>query len=159
MLCGDLNVLKAETLLCWQRSVESQLWSSQWSHTVVRAELLRKQNAKELIPLNCNAGEDSWKSLGQQGDQTNLEGDQSWIFTRRTNAEAEALVFWSSDVNRRLIGKVPDAGKDQGQKEKRASEGEIGGWHHQCSDCELGQTLGDGEGQGGLVCCPPWGCK
>ena len=24
---------------------------------------------------------------------------------------------------------------------------------------ELGQTLGDGEGQGGLLCCSPWGCK
>ena len=31
--------------------------------------------------------------------------------------DAEAPVFWSSDVHRRLIGNVPDAGKDQGQKE------------------------------------------
>ena len=29
----------------------------------------------------------------------NLKGDQSWIFTERTDAEAEAPVFWSSDVN------------------------------------------------------------
>ena len=65
----------------------------------------------------------------------------------------------SFDVNRRLIGKVPDAGKDQEQKEKRASEDEIAGWHHQCSEREFGQTPGDGEGQGGLVCCTPWGCK
>ena len=42
----------------------------------------------------------------------NLKEDESWIFTRRTDTEAEALVFWSSDVNRQLIGKVPDAGKD-----------------------------------------------
>ena len=42
----------------------------------------------------------------------NLKGDQPRIFTGRTDAEAEAPVFWSSDVNRRLIGKVPDAGKD-----------------------------------------------
>ena len=41
----------------------------------------------------------------------NLQGDQPRIFTGRTDAEAEAPVFWSSDVNRRLIGKVPDAGK------------------------------------------------
>ena len=40
----------------------------------------------------------------------NLKGDQHLIFTGRT--EAEAPVFWSSDVNRHLIGKVPDAGKD-----------------------------------------------
>ena len=35
----------------------------------------------------------------------------------------------------------------------------MAGWHHQCSECELGQTLGDGEGQGGLVCCSTWGHK
>ena len=33
------------------------------------------------------------------------------------------------------------------------------GWHHQFNGHELGQTLGGGEGQGGLVCCSPWGCK
>ena len=33
-------------------------------------------------------------------------------------------------MNRRLIGKVPDAGKDHGEKEKRVSEDEIAGWHH-----------------------------
>ena len=33
------------------------------------------------------------------------------------------------------------------------------GWHHQCNGHELGQTLGDDEGQGGLVCCTPWGHK
>ena len=49
----------------------------------------------------------------------NLKGDQPWIFTGRTDAEAEAPVFQSSDVNRWLFGKVPDAGKYQGQKEKR----------------------------------------
>ena len=30
-------------------------------------------------------------------------------------------------------------------------------WHHWCSGHELGQTLGDGAGQGGLVCYSPWG--
>ena len=28
-----------------------------------------------------------------------------------------------------------------------------------CNEHELGQILGDGEGQGDLVCCSPWGCK
>ena len=67
--------------------------------------------------------------------------------------------FWSSDVHSWLTEKVRDAGKDWGQKDKRASEDEIVGWHHQCSECEIGQTLGDGEGQRGLVCCSPWGRK
>ena len=35
----------------------------------------------------------------------------------------------------------------------------IVGWHRQLNEHELQQTLGDGEGQGSLVCCSPWGCK
>ena len=89
----------------------------------------------------------------------NLKGNQHWIFVGRTDTEAETPVFWSSDVNSWLIGKVPDAGKDWGQKEKRASADEMGGWHHSCSGHELGQTSGDGEGQRGLTCCSPWSCK
>ena len=42
----------------------------------------------------------------------NLKGNQPWILIGRTHAEAEALVFWSSDSNSWLTGKVPDAGKD-----------------------------------------------
>ena len=33
------------------------------------------------------------------------------------------------------------------------------GWHHQLNGHEFEQVLGDGEGQGGLVCCSPWGHK
>ena len=33
------------------------------------------------------------------------------------------------------------------------------GWHHRFSGYELGKTLGDGEGQGSLVCCSPRGFK
>ena len=33
----------------------------------------------------------------------------------------------------------------------------MAGWLHQCNEHELGQTLGDGEGLGGLVCYSPWG--
>ena len=40
------------------------------------------------------------------------KGDQSWMFIGRTDAKAEAPVFWSSDVNNQLTGKVPDAGKN-----------------------------------------------
>ena len=51
-----------------------------------------------------------------------LKGDQLWIFTGRTDAKNEAPVFWSSDANRWLIGKVLDAGKDWGQR-RRGCEG------------------------------------
>ena len=35
----------------------------------------------------------------------------------------------------------------------------VAGWHHQCNGHELGQTTGDGEGQGGLACSSPWDHK
>ena len=35
----------------------------------------------------------------------------------------------------------------------------MAGWHHRCNGHELGQTSGDGEGQGSLACCNPWGRK
>ena len=84
----------------------------------------------------------------------NLKGDQPWIFTGRTDTEAP--VFWLSDAKRWFIGKVPDAGKDWGQKEKRASEDEMAGWYHWCNEHELGQTPGEGEEQRGLAYCSPW---
>ena len=84
-----------------------------------------------------------------------FKGNQTWIFTGRTDTEAEAPVFLSSEVNRRLIGKVPDAGKNWGPKEERASEDEMTGWQHLLNEHEFGQILGDGEGQGAQVCCSP----
>ena len=40
------------------------------SWIVKKAKELMKKNTKELMPLNCGAGEDSWKSIEQQRDQT-----------------------------------------------------------------------------------------
>ena len=42
----------------------------------------------------------------------NLKGNQPWIFTGRTDAEAEALILWPPDAKNWLIWKDPDAGKD-----------------------------------------------
>ena len=39
------------------------------------------------------------------------------------------------------------------------TEDEMVGWHHQLNGHELGQYLGNGEGQGSLACCSPWGHK
>ena len=44
-----------------------------------------------------------------------------------------------------------------GQEEK-ATEDEMVGWHQQLNGHEFEQTLGDGEGQGSLMCCSPWCC-
>ena len=40
------------------------------------------------------------------------KGDQSWVFTGRTDAKAETPVLWPPDAKNNLIGKDPDAGKD-----------------------------------------------
>ena len=70
----------------------------------------------------------------------------------RTNVEAEAPIPWPLDAISQFIGKDPDAGKDQRQEEKGATEDETVGWHHRLDGQEFEQTLGDGEGQGSLAC-------
>ena len=53
----------------------------------------------------------------------------------------------------------PDAGKDRRQEEKGMTEDEMCGWHQQLNGHEFEQILGDGEGQGSLAFCRPWGSK
>ena len=109
--------------------------------------------------LNCGVGEDSWESLGPQGDPTsNPKGNQSWRFIGRTDAEAETPILWPPDAKNWLIGKDPDTGKDW-RWEKGMTEDKMVGWHHRLDGYELEQALGVGDGQGGLACCSPWGHK
>ena len=58
------------------------------------------------------------------------KGDQSWIFTGRTDVEDEIPILWPPDVKSLLICKDPDVGKDWRQEEKRTTEDEMVGWHH-----------------------------
>ena len=46
-----------------------------------------------------------------------------------------------------------------GQEEKGTTEDEMVGWHHQLNGHEFEQAPGDGEGEGSLACCSPWGRK
>ena len=63
--------------------------------------------------LNCGVGEDSWESLGLQGDPISLpKADQSLAFIGRTHVEAETPILWPLDVKSWLIWKEPDSGKD-----------------------------------------------
>ena len=68
-------------------------------------------------------------------------------------------ILWPPNSKSQLIGKDLDAGKDSRQEEKRGTEDEMVGWHHRLNGHEFEQTLGDGEGQGSLTRCSPWGCK
>ena len=66
---------------------------------------------------------------------------------------SEAPILWPPDAKNQLTEKDPDDGKDLRQEEKGAREDERVGWHHQLNGHELEHALGDGDGQGSLVCC------
>ena len=87
------------------------------------------------------------------------KGNQSWIFIRRTDAEAETLILWPPDVKNWLIRKDPDAGKDWRQEEKGMTEDEMVVWHHRINGNKFEQAPRIGDGQGSLACCSPWSCK
>ena len=89
----------------------------------------------------------------------NPKRNQSWIFIKRTDAEAEASILWSPDAKSWVTGKDPDAGKDWRQEGKGMTEDEMVEWHHRLNGHVFEQALGVGDGQGGLACCIPWGCK
>ena len=110
--------------------------------------------------LNCGVGEDSWESLGLQGDPTSPSSRKSvlnihwkdWCLSWSSNTLTPDAKSW-------LIGKNLDAGKDWGQKEKGMAEDEMVGWHHWLNRYEFEQALGVGDEQGSLAYCSPWGCK
>ena len=89
----------------------------------------------------------------------NPKGNQLWIFTERTDAEAEAPILCPPIVKSQLIGKDLDAGKGWEQEETRLTEDAMVWWHHWLSGHESEQTAGDSEGQRSLECCSPWGHK
>ena len=89
----------------------------------------------------------------------NIKENQPWILFGRTDAEAKVPVLWPPDTNSWLIENDPDAGEDWRQKEKGMTEDEMVGWHHRLNGHRFEQAPGDGEPQGGLVCCSPWGHK
>ena len=104
---------------------------------------------KTLVnPLDC-----------KEIQQVHPKGDQSWVFTGRTDFEAETPILWPPDAKSWLIWKDPDAGKGWGQEETGMAEDEMVGWHCRLNGHGFGWTPGVGDGQGGLACCGSWGCK
>ena len=69
------------------------------------------------------------------------------------------LQYFGHLMQRVLVRKDPDAGRDWGQEEKGTTEDEMTGWHHRLDGHESGLSLGVGDGQGGLVCCDSWDRK
>ena len=79
--------------------------------------------------LNYGVGEDSWESVGLQGDQpVHPKGNQSWIFIGRTDAEAETPVLWhlmrrtNSLENTLMLGKI-EGRRRRGQQRMRCLDG------------------------------------
>ena len=66
-------------------------------------------------------------------------------------------ILWPPDVKNWLMWKDTVARKDWRQKEKGTTEDKMVGWHHWLDGHEFEKALGVGDGQGGLVCCSPWG--
>ena len=109
--------------------------------------------------LNCGAWEDESPLNNKEMKPVNPKGNQSWILTGRTDAEAEAPTLWPCDAKTWLTGKDPDAGKDWRQEEKGTTEDVMVGWHHRINGHEFEQAPGVGDGPGSLACCSPWDRK
>ena len=124
------------------------------SWTIKKAERQRMDAFELLVlkktlenPLDC-----------EEIKPVNPKGNQPWIFTEGTDAEAEAPTLWPLEAKNWLIRKDPGAGKDWGQ-EKGATENEMVRWHHQLDGREFEQASGDRGGQRSLVCYSPWDGK
>ena len=130
----------------------------------MKVGLWRKLSTKELMLLNCHVGEDSWVSLGLQGDPTSpfsliLKEISPGCSLEGLMLKLKLQCFGHPHAKSWLIGKDSDAGKDWGQEEKGMTEDEMAGWHHWLDGHESEWTPGVGNGQGGLVCCDSWGRK
>ena len=113
----------------WQRIDAFELWC--WRRLLRVTWKARKSN--NSIPKEFNS------EYSLEGLMMKLKLQYYGHLMRSANSLEKTL----------MLGKT-------GQKEKGMTEIEMVGWHHQLDGREFEQ---DGEGQGGLVCCSPWGHK
>ena len=110
--------------------------------------------------LKCDIGKDSWGSLGLQGDPASPSYGRSvlgvhwkdWCWRWNYNTWST----WCKDLTHL---KRPWCWERLRAEWEGVTAHEMVGWHHQFSGHAFGQTLGLGDGQGGLACYSPWGCK
>ena len=123
----------------------------------VRVEPWRRLSAKELVLLNCGIEKTLETPLDCKKIKipVNPKGNQPWIFTART--DAEATILWPPDAKSWLFGKNPNAGKE------KAGEVDDKGWNGWMASLTqwtwVWASSGDSEGPGSLACCSPWGCE
>ena len=88
------------------------------------------------------------------------KGDQSWVFIGRTDVEAETPILWPPDAKSWRIWKDPDAGKDWRQEKKGTNDRGWDGWMASLTQWTwVWVNSGVGDGQGGLECYSPKGCR
>ena len=106
-----------------------------WELDIKKAERQRTDALKLVLektpasPLDC-------KDI----KPVNPKENHPWIFTGRTDAEAEASILWPPYAKSQLTGKDPDSGNDWGQEKKWVTEDEMVGWHQRLNGHELEQT-------------------
>ena len=96
----------------------------------------------------------------RRANQTILKEISPQCSLERLTLKLKLQYFGPPDAKNQLIEKKdPGAGQDWRQEEKGTTEDVMVGWHHWHDGHEFEQTLGIGDGQGGLACYSPWGCK
>ena len=108
--------------------------------------------------LNCGVREDSWESLGEQGDQISQSQRKSVLNIHWKDLcwSYNTLATWCKEPTH---WKRLRMGKIEGRRGQKRAEDEMVGWHHRLNGHESEQTPGGGVGQGSLACCSPWGHK
>ena len=84
----------------WELDYKESLALKNWCFCVVLEKTLES-------PLDC-----------KEIKPVNPKGNQSWIFTGKTDAETETPILWPSDAKNWLLGNDPDAGTDWRQEER-----------------------------------------
>ena len=85
------------------------------------------------------------------------KGNQPWIFSGRTDAEAEAPILLATWCKELTHLKRPWCWERLKMGREGETEDEMVGWHHWLNEHEFEQALVVGDGQGSMVCCSPWG--
>ena len=87
----------------------------------------------------------------------NPKGNQSWIFTEGLILKLKLQYFGLLMQRTDSLEKSLMLGKIEGRRRRGGQR--MVGWHHWLDGHEFEQALAVGDGQGGLACCSPWGCR